>query len=68
MKIYLAIVHAVLSCIRGYHVLYRVIRTAVMVEQLLRVRKPGFQLGLNAIERYALAVKKDSCITVGHLP
>ena len=35
-----------------------------MEEQLLCERKPG----LNVVNRYAMVVKKDSCITVGHLP
>ena len=35
-----------------------------MGEQLLREGKPG----LNMVYRYALAVKKDSYITVGHHP
>ena len=61
MKIFLAIAHVISSCIRGYYVLYGVIRTAVMGEQLLREQKPG----LNAIGRYALAVKKDLCVFVG---
>ena len=43
-------------------------RTAVMGEQLLREQKPVLRLGLNVIELYALTVKKDSCVTVGHLP
>ena len=39
-----------------------------MGEQLLRERKPGPWPGLNVVEQYALAMKKDSCVTVGHLP
>ena len=68
MKIFLVIVHAVSSCIRGYHVLYGVIRTVVMGEQLLREQKPGPRPGLNVIERYNLAVKKDSCVFIGYHP
>ena len=68
MKIVLTIMQAVSSCIRGYHVLCDVIRTAVMGEQLLREQKPELWLGLTVIERNALAMKKDSCVTVGHLP
>ena len=37
---------------------------AVMGEPLLCKRKPG----LNLVDQYAMAVKKDSGITVGHLP
>ena len=37
-----------------------------MGEQLLCEQKPGPQPGLNLVE-YALAVKKDPCVTVGHL-
>ena len=36
----------------------------VMGEQLLRERKPL----LNVVNRYAMAVKKDSCVTIGHRP
>ena len=36
----------------------------VMGEQLLRERKPL----LNVVDHYAIAVKKDSCVTVGHRP
>ena len=35
--------------------------TVVMGEQLLCERKPG----LNVVDRYAMVVKKDSCIAVG---
>ena len=35
-----------------------------MGEQLFRERKSG----LNMVDRYAMVVKKDSCVTVGHLP
>ena len=40
------------------------IRTAVMVKKLLCEQKPG----LNVVDRYAMVLKKDSCIIVGHLP
>ena len=50
--------------IRGYYVIYGEMRMMVMGEQLLRGRKPL----LNVVDRYAMAVKKDSCITVGHCP
>ena len=63
MKIFLAIVCAVSSCIQGYHVLYGVIRMAVMGEQLLCEQKPGPRPGLDVVEQYALVVKKDSCVT-----
>ena len=39
-----------------------------MGELLLRERKLGPRPGLNVIERYTLAVKKDSCIFIGHHP
>ena len=52
------------SCTRGYHVLYGEMRMVVMGEQLLYESKPE----LNVVDRYAMAVKKDSCVTVGHLP
>ena len=35
-----------------------------MGEQLLHEKKPR----LNVVDRCAMVVKKDSCITVGHLP
>ena len=35
-----------------------------MGEQLLREEKAG----LNVVDQYAMAVKKDSGVTVGHLP
>ena len=50
------------SCIRGYHV-YEEIWTAVFGEQLYTEREIG-----NVVDRYAVAVKKDSGETVGHLP
>ena len=68
MKIFLAIVHAVLSCIQDYHVLYKVIRTAVMENNCFVNKSLDLGLDRTWIERYALAVKKDPCITVGHLP
>ena len=34
-----------------------------MGEQLLCEREPG-----NVVDRYTMAVKKDSGVTVGHLP
>ena len=50
------------SCIRGYHV-YGEIWTAVLDEQLFCEREIG-----NVLDRYAVAAKNDSHITVGHLP
>ena len=50
------------SCIQGYHV-YGEVWTAVMGEQLLCEREPG-----NMVDRYAITVKKDLGVTVGHLP
>ena len=50
------------SCIRGYHI-YGETQTAVMGEQLLCEREVR-----NVVDRYAISVKKDSGITVGHLP
>ena len=50
------------SCIRGYHV-YGEIWTAVLDEQLFCEREIG-----NVVDRYAVAAKNDSGITVGHLP
>ena len=38
-----------------------------MGEQLLCEQKPGPRPGLNAIGRYALAVKKDLCVFVGQI-
>ena len=35
-----------------------------MVKKLLCEQKPG----LNVVDRYAMVVKKDSCIIIGHLP
>ena len=49
------------SCIRGYHV-YEEIWTAVFGE-LNTEREIG-----NNVDQYAVAVKKDSGETVGHLP
>ena len=49
-------------CIRGYHV-YEEIWTAVFGEELNTERKIG-----NIVDRYAVAVKKDSGETIGHLP
>ena len=50
------------SCIRGYHV-YNEIWTAVLGEVLLTQRELH-----NVTDRYAVAVKKHSGETVGHLP
>ena len=50
------------SCIRGYHV-YSENWTAALGEELFCERDIG-----NVIDRYAVAVKKDSGETVGHLP
>ena len=50
------------SCIRGYHV-YGEIWTAVLDEQLFCEREIG-----NVVDRYAVAAKNNSRITVGHLP
>ena len=50
------------SCIRGYHV-YGEIWTAVLNEQLSCEREIG-----NVVDRYAVAAKNDSGITVGHVP
>ena len=49
------------SCIRGYHV-YKEVWTAVFGE-LYTEREIS-----NVIDCYAVAVKKDSGETVGHLP
>ena len=50
------------SCIRDYHV-YEEIWTAVFGEELYTEREIG-----NVVDCYAVAVKKDSGETVGHLP
>ena len=50
------------SCIRGYHV-YNEIWTAVLGEVLITERELH-----NVADRYAVAVKKHSGETVGHLP
>ena len=50
------------SCIRGYHV-YKEMWIAVFGEELYTERELG-----NVVDRYAIAVKKDSGETVGHLP
>ena len=57
------------ASVRGYHILYGKMKTAVMGEQLLsgnslRKQKPG----LNMVDRYAMVMKKDFCITTGHPP
>ena len=52
----------ILSCICGYHV-YGEIWIAVLGEQLFSEREIG-----NVVDRYAVAVKNNSGITVGHLP
>ena len=49
------------SCICGYHVYGEI--TAVLDEQLFCEREIG-----NVVDRYAVAAKNDSRITVGHLP
>ena len=50
------------SCIRGYHV-YGEIWTAVLNEQLSCEREIG-----NVVNRYTVATKNDSGITVEHVP
>ena len=50
------------SCIPGYHISGEM-WTAVMGEQLLCEREVR-----NVVERYAISVKKDLGITVGHFP
>ena len=50
------------SCVRGYHV-YDEIWTAVLGEVLITERELH-----NVADRYAVAVKKHSGETVGHLP
>ena len=50
------------SCIRGFHV-YNEIWTAVFGERLFTERELH-----NVVDRYAVAVTKDSGETVGHLP
>ena len=52
----------VLSRIQGYHI-YGETWTAVMGEQLLCEQEVR-----NVVDRYTISVKKDSSITVGHLP
>ena len=52
----------IFSCVRGYHV-YGEIWSATLGEELLCVSEVG-----NVVDRYAVAVKKDSGETVGHLP
>ena len=49
-------------CIQGYHV-YKEIWTAVVGEELNTEREIG-----NIVDRYAVAMKKDSGETVAHLP
>ena len=50
------------SCIRGYHV-YGERWTALLGEELTCEREIG-----NVVDRYAVAVKKDTGETVGHVP
>ena len=50
------------SCVRGYHV-YGEHWTAFLGEELTCQRKIG-----NVSDRYAVAVKKDTSETVGHVP
>ena len=50
------------SCVRGYHV-YGEIWTATLGEELFCSPEVG-----NVVDRYAVAVKKESGETVGHLP
>ena len=50
------------SCIRGYHI-YNEIWTVVLWEVLITERELH-----NVADRYAVAVKKHSGETVGHLP
>ena len=50
------------SCICGYHV-YKEMWIAVFGEELYAERELG-----NVVDRYVIAVKKDSGETVGHLP
>ena len=49
-------------CVRGYHV-YGEVWTATLGEELICIPEIG-----NVVDRYAVAVKKDSGETVGHLP
>ena len=48
------------SCLRGYHV-YEGIWAAALEEQIGCIREP-----LNALDRYAVALKKDGAV-IGHL-
>ena len=50
------------SCVRGYHV-YGEVWTTFMGEQLFCEQEIG-----NVVDRYAVAVKNDSGVTVRHLP
>ena len=50
------------SCVCDYHV-YDEIWTATLREELLCIPKVG-----NVVDQYAVAVKKESGETVGHLP
>ena len=52
----------VVSCIRGYHV-YSEEWTAVLGETLTC----EWEIGI-VVDRYAIAIKKYSCETVGHVP
>ena len=49
------------SCVRGYHV-YEGIWAAALGEQIGCIREP-----LNAMDRYAVALKKDGAV-ISHLP
>ena len=49
-----------------FHIVFKLstfYRMAVMGKPLLRERNPG----LNAVDKYAMTVTKDSCITISHL-
>ena len=50
------------SCVRGYHV-YEECWAAFLGEELTCQREIG-----NVVDRYAVAVKKDTGETVGHVP
>lgn len=54
-------VYRIRSCIRGYHV-YRDVWTALIGEELI-----GSRQCKNSVDRYAVAVKKNTEI-VGHIP
>lgn len=50
------------SCVHGYHV-YGEVWMATLGEELICLPEVG-----NVVDRYAVAVKKESGETVGHLP